>query len=107
MTDSPIGETEKKRPDQELFDVLTEEFGPVRTKSERGRRNRAIGELLEAGATPEEVTIAAEFCKRSFTHYTEMALCGWLSRALEEHKQKGATRDTFMRVLQGGKHGTP
>lgn len=93
---------EQKRPDQEVWDCLTEHFGPVRTEQERGRRNRAIRELLGAGATTEEIGIAVEFCRRNFTTYTEMALCGWLSRALLEHEQKGGQRETFLKLLSGG-----
>lgn len=79
----------------EIWDALTEAFGEVRTSPERGRRNRAVRELREAGATPEEIVIAVDYCRRNFTVFTEMAICGWLSRALHENKQ-----DSFENVIQ-------
>lgn len=88
-----------ERPRDEVWDALEVEFGPVRTKSERGRRNLAVKELREAGATPEEIAICASYCRRNFTHFTEMALCNWLSRSLHEMKQQGASRDTFLRLV--------
>jgi hypothetical protein len=83
----------------ETWDALEAEFGPVRTKSERGRRNAAVRELREAEATPQEIKIAADFCRRHFTTYTEMALCNWLSRSLEEHKKNGLSRETFLKLV--------
>lgn len=75
-------------------------FGSVRLKSERGRRNRAIGELRAADVTVEELEITLEFCRKRFTDYSEIAVCHWLSRALQEQEQSGARRDTFMRLLK-------
>lgn len=88
------------RPTDELWDALTEHFGEVRTSSERGRRNKAVKELREAEATPEEVGIAVEFCRRNFTHFTEMALCSWFSQALKEAKDRGQSRETILRLVQ-------
>lgn len=83
-----------------VWDALTDAFGEVRTTSERSRRNRAVKELKEADATPAEIAIAVEFCRRNFTSYTEMAVCNWLSRALHENRQSGAGKDTFIRLLR-------
>lgn len=83
----------------EVWDALEKEFGAVRTKSERGRRNSAVKELREAGATPEEIAVAAEYCRRNFTHFTEKAVCSWLSRALEDQTASGVARDTFLRLV--------
>jgi len=86
-----------------VWDVLTEAFGEARTKSERGRRNAAVRELRDAEVTPEEIRIAVAFCRRSFTHFTEMAVCGWLSRALHEETSRGAdVRSIFERMRQSG-----
>lgn len=82
-----------------IWDALTEEFGPVRTKTERGRRNRAVGELRQAEATPEEIKIAVAYCRRNFTTFTEMAVCSWLSRSLLEQQEQGGKRDAFLRLL--------
>lgn len=83
-----------------IWDALTAEFGEARTKSERGRRNRAVGELRQADATPEEIQIAVAYCRRNFTTFTEMAVCSWLSRSLLEHDASGDKRDTFLRLLK-------
>lgn len=83
----------------EVWDALEAEFGSVRTKSERGRRNVAVKELREAGATTEEIKIAADYCRRNFTYFTEKALCSWLSKALDEQKQQGLARETFLRLV--------
>lgn len=83
-----------------IWDALTEEFGPVRTKTERGRRNKAVGELRQADATPEEIQIAVAYCRRNFTTFTEMAVCSWLSRSLLEHDAAGDKRETFLRLLK-------
>lgn len=88
------------RADDPIWEALTEAFGEVRTPSERGRRNRAVRELREAQATPEEISIAVEFCRKSFTSYTEMAVCNWLSRALMEHQASGSQRESFIRLLR-------
>jgi hypothetical protein len=82
-----------------IWDALTDAFGEVRTPSERGRRNRAVRELKEAQATPEEIAIAVSFCRKNFTSYSEIAVCNWLSRSLHEHTQSGAGRNTFIRLL--------
>ena len=39
----------------ELWDILAIELGEPGTASERGRRNKALKELREVGATPEEI----------------------------------------------------
>ncbi len=83
-----------------IWDALTAAFGEVRTPSERGRRNRAVRELKEAKATPEEIEIAVAFCRKNFTSYTEMAVCNWLSRSLHENQETGQQRDTFLRLLR-------
>ena len=83
-----------------IWDALTDAFGEVRTPSERGRRNRAVRELREANATPEEIEVAVAFCRKNFTSYTEMAVCNWLSRALHENKQAGNDREVFLRILR-------
>lgn len=83
-----------------IWEALTAAFGEVRTPSERGRRNRAVRELKEAGATPEEIEITVEYCRRNFTSYTELAICSWLSRALHEHQAQEGQRETFIRMLR-------
>lgn len=83
-----------------LWDALTEGFGEVRTAQERARRNKAVKELRAADATSEEIAIAIEFCRRNFTHFTEMAVCSWFSQALREQKERGQSRETLLRLVQ-------
>lgn len=78
---------QREYPRDEIWDKLEEEFGPVLTKTERGRRNRAVRELREAGLTPDQIGIGVDYCRRNFTQFTEIAVCGWISRALHEHKR--------------------
>ena len=89
-----------KTPAQETWDVLVEEFGNVRTENERGRRNKAVKQLLAAGATEEEIRIAVAYCRRNFTQFSEMAVCSWFSQALLEAEKIGQQRDTFIRLLK-------
>lgn len=90
----------KEIPRDPIWDALDEEFGEVRTKSERGRRNQAVRELRDAEVTPEEIKIAVDFCRRNFTNFTEMAVCGWLGRSLHEERSKGTAnvRSIFERM---------
>lgn len=83
-----------------IWDALEEAFGPVRTKSERGRRNVAVRELREAEVTRDEIKIAVAFCRRNFTSFSEMAVCNWLSRALMENTSTagGNVRELFRRM---------
>lgn len=84
----------------EVWDTLTEEFGEVRTPSERGRRNRAARELKLAEATPDEIRIAVAFCRKSFTSFSEMAVCNWFSKALQENSDTAKSREGFLRLLE-------
>lgn len=95
-----------ERPRDELWDALTDEFGEVRTKSERGRRNVAVRELREAAVTPAEIVIAVAYCRRNFTYFTEVAVCNWIGRALHEEQQAaegGNVRSFFRRMEQEGR----
>lgn len=90
-----------ERPRDLTWDALTEGFGEPRTYQERSRRNRAVKELKDAEATPEEIAVAIAFCKKNFTSFSEMAVCNWLSRALHEQAEQGKSRDSFLRLVKG------
>lgn len=94
----PPSKPPKERPRDEIWDTITEHFGEPRTQSERKRRNGAVRELREAGATPEEVAIVIDYCRRNFNSYTEMALCSWLTRALQEHGGQSNVRELFRKA---------
>jgi hypothetical protein len=87
-------------PREEMFAVLDELFGPYRTKQEGRRRGIACNELLAAAATPEEVRITHDYCRRRFTAFTEMALLNHLSAAQREHKP-GTAVDDFLDGILG------
>lgn len=88
-----------------IWDALTEHFGDPRTANERTRRGKAVKQLKDAEATPAEIAITIDYCKRNFTTFTEMAVCGWLSRALHEHKQnKGNVIEEAARRATGSDH---
>lgn len=77
-----------KEPERdEVWDTLTEYFGEPLTKSARGRRNGAVKELRDAGLTAEQIRVGIDYCKRNFTHFTEMAVCMWIGRALHEKRE--------------------
>lgn len=89
----------REYPRDPLWDALEEEFGKVRTKSERGRRNAAVRELREAEVTPEEIRVTIDYCHRNFTSFSEKAICNWLSRSLHEEREHGANvRSIFERM---------
>lgn len=94
----PDPERRTREPDP-LWDELARHFGDARTKDERARRNAAVKQLRDAEATPEEIRVTFEFCQARFTSFTEMALCGWLSRALHE-ASKTDSREGFLRLLR-------
>lgn len=79
---SPNGEVslapkrKKERKPDELWDTLVELFGGSATGVERGRWNKALAGLREAGATPEQLRAAALAYRRVFPDaaMTAMAL---------------------------------
>lgn len=68
----------------ELWDELDALFGPSRTKTEASMRGKAVKELREAGATPEEIRIAHAWCAKNFSPFSEMALVKYFGRAQHE-----------------------
>lgn len=103
----PLRKPSKPRPPDPIWNTLTELFGKVRTKSERGRRNEAAGQLREAEATPEEIRIAYEYCQLNYPGSTEMAICGHFSRALHEHNKKNESFENVIQMAIHRKEGTP
>jgi hypothetical protein len=94
----------QQRPRDPIWDTLTAHFGEPRTKSERGRRNRAVGELREAEATVEEIQTVLDYCERNFVSFTEVACCGWLARALHE-QQKAETPSNIVELFRKAQNG--
>jgi len=86
----------------EIWDELDGLFGPVRTRAERGRRNVAVKQLREAGATPKEVNVAYQWCAKTFTVFTEMALVSHFGRAQHEAMPVESPISIVRRMAEGG-----
>ena len=78
-----------RTPRDDLWDKLAEHFGDPRTSTERSRFGKVVGELLEAGATPEETDRACEYVLRNFDSPSVFAVVSWFSVA-----QQPQTRPT-------------
>jgi len=85
-----------------VWDELDSLFGPVRTRSERGRRNVAVKQLREAGATPSEISVAYAWCAKTFTVFTEMALVSHFGRAQHEAMPVESPISIVRRMADGG-----
>jgi len=85
-----------RSPSDPVWDTLTDLFGEPRTQSERGRRNRAVKELHDAGASEQEIRWSYDYCKR-FTDFTEMAVCAHLTKAVAAQQRQGDVRELFRR----------
>jgi hypothetical protein len=85
-----------------VWDALDLHFGPVRTRAERGRRNVAVKQLKEAGASPEEIAVAYRYCASTFTVFTEMALVSHFGRAQHEAMPKVSPISIVRRMADGG-----
>ena len=65
----PLG-VSNDTPADELWDVLEVELGEAVTASERGRRNKALKELRDIGATPDEVRKRCKAYRRMWPDIT-------------------------------------
>lgn len=91
----PLQENEKPKKKRkrtardDIWDALVEFFGEPSTTSSRSMFGKAVKELVEAGATPEEVlTRAEEAAKRWSYVFTPQALLKhWDSLAVEQKEQ--------------------
>jgi len=86
-----------------IWDALDLHFGPVRTNSERGRRNLAVKELREAGASPEEIRVAYLWCDKNFTTFTEMALVSHFGRAQHSNVKPVESPLSIVRRMADGR----
>lgn len=83
-----------------VWDTLEELFGPCRTSTERGRRNRAVRELREAGASADEIRTTFRYCQSKFTHFREMAICANLTAATTSPTRGGSLVDLQARLRE-------
>jgi hypothetical protein len=85
----------------EIWDALDAHFGPCRTKTEASMRGKAVKELREAGATPDEIAIAHRWCAANFSPFSEMALVKYFGRAQHEALEPAKDNVTAIRKLAG------
>jgi len=85
----------------EIWDALDGLFGPARTKTEASMRGKAVKELKEAGATPDEIEIAHRWCAANFNPFSEMALVKYFGRAQHEAMAQPTDNVTAIRKLAG------
>lgn len=88
-----------------VWDTLVELYGDVANDNERGRRNKAVQQLKQAGATPEEIRTRFERYADIFgedTINTDTALASNWSR-LAEDKPKNEVASTFRAIWPNGK----
>lgn len=70
-----------RSPRDEAWDCLTEFFGDPRTKTERTMFGKVVAELLEAGASEDEVRRACEYVLARFDSPSVFAVTKWLTTA--------------------------
>lgn len=85
----------------EVWDALDALFGPCRTKTEASMRGKAVKELKDAGATPDEIEIAHRWCAANFNPFSEMALVKYFGRAQHEAMAQPASNVDNVRRLAG------
>ena len=79
-----MGSERTRTPRDDIWDCLAEQFGEPRTKTERTQFGKVVGELLEAGATEEEVHTASTYVLRNFDSPSVFAVTKWFSIAINE-----------------------
>jgi len=72
---------------------LTVELGKISTRSERGRRNAAVKELRDVGATPDEISARVREYRKRWPHLT------LTETALVKHWSALANPDDERRVV--------
>ncbi len=74
----------EKTPKDEIWDALADSFGAPRTRTEQAMFGKVVGELLEAGATPQETEKACAYVLARFDTPSPFAVVKWLSASLNE-----------------------
>jgi hypothetical protein len=75
--------TRARTPRDDVWDELAEHFGEPRTKTERTQFGKVVNELMECGATPEEVRRVCIYVKTAFDSPSVFAITKWFSAALK------------------------
>jgi len=87
----------------DVWDELAEHFGEPRTATERSQFGKVVKELLEAGATREEVRKACVYVTTAFDSPSVFAIAKWFSvaqRAVPRQSDQQATIEHLRRRAQ-------
>ncbi len=76
-----------KSPRDFVWDELAEHFGEPRTKTERTQFGKVVNELMETGATPEEVRKASIYVKTAFDNPSVFAVLKWFTVAQQAQEK--------------------
>ena len=90
-----MGSERIRTPRDDIWDCLAEQFGEPRTKTERTQFGKVVGELLEAGATEEEVHTASTYVLRNFDSPSVFAVVKWFSVAQNEKPKLSAQQQAL------------
>jgi hypothetical protein len=87
----------------ELWDTFDTELGPVATKSERGRRNRALKDLRDIGVTPAQLVLAIQAYRRRWKDIdvTETAIAANWSTLLRPNPNGKLSAADTMAIARG------
>lgn len=70
-----------RTPKDDVWDELASHFGEPRTRTERSQFGKVVVELMEAGATAEEVRRACIYVKTAFDSPSVFAIAKWFTVA--------------------------
>ena len=90
-----MGSERTRTPRDDIWDCLAAQFGEPRTKTERTQFGKVVGELLEAGATEEEVHTASAYVIRNFDSPSVFAVVKWFSVAINEKPKLSAQQQAL------------
>jgi hypothetical protein len=80
--------TRARTPRDDVWDEMATHFGEPRTKTERTQFGRVVNELMEAGATVEEVRKACVYVRSAFDSPSVFAVAKWFTAAQTDSGQK-------------------
>lgn len=87
-----------RTPKDDLWDELARHFGSPRTQTERKQFGSVLRELLEAGATVEEVEKACEYVKSTFDSPSVHAVVKWFTVAQRAEEKRSPQQEAIERL---------
>ena len=76
-----------RTPADDAWDLLAASFGEPRTKTERSMFGKVVRELMEAGATAEEVEKTCAYVLGRFDNPSVMSIPKWFSASQKQGPQ--------------------